>query len=221
MFFKQPITVHVCYGPFINFTWIFSQPLSPSSQHRLRQLTEKHGSGKIYQVMGAVVGSRDLDLTLAKGELVAIISEADSRGDKRRWLVDAGGKNHRWSADWMLEVIQPELVLTLMPLSWRLPRPEALWFRLVVCVLFSWIRYLRKTWWSCFEFIVKTQAWIINPWISTIHFCLCSYSGFFLFVFFMSWFELNCPSSFLFIPKHIWYYLWHLNANVKWWNEWN
>lgn len=40
-----------------------------------------------------VVGSRDLDLNLAKGELVAIISEADSRGDKRRWLVDAGGKN--------------------------------------------------------------------------------------------------------------------------------
>lgn len=41
--------------------------------------------------MGAVVGSRDLDLSLAKGELVAIISEADTRGDKRRWLVDAGG----------------------------------------------------------------------------------------------------------------------------------
>lgn len=42
--------------------------------------------------MGAVVGSRDLDLNLAKGELVAIISEADTRGDRRRWLVDAGGR---------------------------------------------------------------------------------------------------------------------------------
>lgn len=72
---------------------IFCQPLSPSSQRRLKQLTDKHGSGKIYQVVGTVVGSRDLDLNLAKGELVAIISEADSRGDKRRWLVDAGGKN--------------------------------------------------------------------------------------------------------------------------------
>lgn len=70
----------------------FVQPLSPSSQRRLRQLTDKHGSGKIYQVAAAVVGSRDLDLNLAKGELVAIISEADSRGDKRRWLVDAGGR---------------------------------------------------------------------------------------------------------------------------------
>lgn len=70
----------------------FVQPLSPSSQRRLKQLTDKHGSGKIYQVAAAVVGSRDLDLNLAKGELVAIISEADSRGDKRRWLVDAGGR---------------------------------------------------------------------------------------------------------------------------------
>ncbi|XP_026213214.1 rho guanine nucleotide exchange factor 37 [Anabas testudineus] len=70
----------------------FIQPLSPSSQRRLKQLTDKHGSEKIYQVIGAVVGSRDLDLNLSKGELVAIISEADSRGDKRRWLVDAGGR---------------------------------------------------------------------------------------------------------------------------------
>lgn len=68
------------------------QPLSPSSQRRLKQLTDKHGSGQIYQVMGTVVASRDLDLNLAKGELVAILSEADTRGDRRRWLVDAGGK---------------------------------------------------------------------------------------------------------------------------------
>lgn len=71
------------------------QPLSPSSQRRLKQLTDKHGSGKIYQIMASVVGSRDLDLNLTKGELVAVISEADSRGDRRRWLVDAGGKNQR------------------------------------------------------------------------------------------------------------------------------
>ncbi|KAM6977886.1 LOW QUALITY PROTEIN: rho guanine nucleotide exchange factor 37 [Aplochiton taeniatus] len=67
------------------------QPLSPSSQRRLKQLTQKHGSGKIYQVRGAVVGVRDLDLSLGRGELVAVMSEADTRGDRRRWLVDAGG----------------------------------------------------------------------------------------------------------------------------------
>lgn len=67
------------------------QPLSPSSQRRLKQLTDKHGSGRIYQLMGTVVAGRDLDLHLAKGELVAVLSEADTRGDRRRWLVDAGG----------------------------------------------------------------------------------------------------------------------------------
>lgn len=46
-------------------------------------------------MMSQVVGSRDLDLSLLKGELVAVVSEADSRGDRRRWLVDAGGENQR------------------------------------------------------------------------------------------------------------------------------
>ncbi|KAM4586414.1 rho guanine nucleotide exchange factor 37 isoform 1-T4 [Fundulus diaphanus] len=68
------------------------QPLSPSSQRRLKQLTDKHGSDKIFQVTNTVVGTRDFDLSLSKGELVAIISETDTRGDKRRWLVDSGGK---------------------------------------------------------------------------------------------------------------------------------
>lgn len=71
------------------FPW--RQPLSPSSQKRLRSLTERHGSGKIFQLSGHVVGSRDLDLTLQRGELVAVLSETDTRGDRRRWLVDAGG----------------------------------------------------------------------------------------------------------------------------------
>lgn len=38
------------------------------------------------------MASRDLDLNLAKGELVAVLSEADTRGDRWRWLVDAGGQ---------------------------------------------------------------------------------------------------------------------------------
>ncbi|XP_027133547.1 rho guanine nucleotide exchange factor 37 [Larimichthys crocea] len=89
------------------FTGPVVQPLSPSSQRRLKQLTGKHGSGKIYQVMGAVVGSRDLDLNLAKGELVAVISEADTRGDKRRWLVDAGGRRGYAPASKLLRYHQP------------------------------------------------------------------------------------------------------------------
>ncbi|KAK2904511.1 hypothetical protein Q8A73_011168 [Channa argus] len=85
----------------------FVQPLSPSSQRRLKQLTDKHGFEKIYQVIGAVVGSRDLDLNLAKGELVAIISEADSRGDKRRWLVDAGGRRGYVPSSKLIRYHQP------------------------------------------------------------------------------------------------------------------
>ncbi|XP_058505057.1 rho guanine nucleotide exchange factor 37 [Solea solea] len=83
------------------------QPLSPSSQQRLQQLMHKHGSGKIYQVVGAVVGSRDLDLNLVKGELVAIVSEMDSRGDKRRWLVDAGGRRGYVPASKLVRYHQP------------------------------------------------------------------------------------------------------------------
>ncbi|XP_068596744.1 rho guanine nucleotide exchange factor 37 [Brachionichthys hirsutus] len=84
------------------------QPLSPSARQRLTLLTEKHGSGRIFQVMGAVVGSRDLDLNLAKGELVAVISEEDSRGDKRRWLVDAGGRRGYAPSAKLLRYHQPE-----------------------------------------------------------------------------------------------------------------
>ncbi|KAI2656734.1 Rho guanine nucleotide exchange factor 37 [Labeo rohita] len=67
------------------------QALNPTCERRLKALTVKHGSEKIYQLTGPVVGTRDLDLTLNKGELVAVVSEMDTRGDRRRWLVDAGG----------------------------------------------------------------------------------------------------------------------------------
>ncbi|KAM8909618.1 rho guanine nucleotide exchange factor 37 [Spinachia spinachia] len=83
------------------------QPLSPSSQRRLKLLMDKHGSGKIYQVMETVVGGRDLDLNLARGELVAIISEVDTRGDKRRWLVDAGGRRGYAPSSKLIRYHQP------------------------------------------------------------------------------------------------------------------
>ncbi|XP_030621859.1 rho guanine nucleotide exchange factor 37 [Chanos chanos] len=67
------------------------QPLSPGSQKRLRALMDRYGPEKIYQLTGPAVAARDLDLNLSKGELVAVVSEMDTRGDRRRWLVDAGG----------------------------------------------------------------------------------------------------------------------------------
>uniref|UniRef100_A0A8D3A288 Rho guanine nucleotide exchange factor 37 n=1 Tax=Scophthalmus maximus TaxID=52904 RepID=A0A8D3A288_SCOMX len=83
------------------------QPLSPSSQRRLKQLMDKHGSGKIWQAAAAVVSSRDLDLNLAKGELVAVISEMDTRGDRRRWLVDAGGRRGYAPSSKLIRYHQP------------------------------------------------------------------------------------------------------------------
>lgn len=68
------------------------QPVNPCWEQRLKQLTERHSLEKIYRATAAVWGSRDLDLTLIKGELVAVVSERDSRGDRRRWLVDNGGR---------------------------------------------------------------------------------------------------------------------------------
>ncbi|XP_025760454.1 rho guanine nucleotide exchange factor 37-like [Oreochromis niloticus] len=57
--------------------------------------------------MSTVVGTWDLDLNLTKGELVAVISEADSRGDRRRWLVDAGGKRGYAAASKLIRYHQP------------------------------------------------------------------------------------------------------------------
>ncbi|XP_028668744.1 rho guanine nucleotide exchange factor 37 [Erpetoichthys calabaricus] len=66
-------------------------PLTPSSQRRLSELTKRYKSEQIYQASSEVKGGRDMDLSLSRGELVAVIQEMDTKGDKRRWLVEAGG----------------------------------------------------------------------------------------------------------------------------------
>ncbi|KAK7922366.1 hypothetical protein WMY93_009268 [Mugilogobius chulae] len=67
-------------------------PVNPCWALRYQQLRQKHSPDRIYEVTSGAVGSRELDLSLIKGELVAVVSERDSKGDRRRWLVDAGGK---------------------------------------------------------------------------------------------------------------------------------
>lgn len=71
--------------------YVIRQPAIAVSEKRLKDLIGRHGTKKLYQLTGPVVATRDLDLTLNTGELVAVISEMDTRGDRRRWLVDAGG----------------------------------------------------------------------------------------------------------------------------------
>ncbi|XP_055015134.1 rho guanine nucleotide exchange factor 37 isoform X2 [Boleophthalmus pectinirostris] len=67
-----------------------TMPVHPCWALRYHQLCQKHPRERIFEVTCGVVGSRDLDLSLIKGELVAVVSERDSKGDRRRWLVDAG-----------------------------------------------------------------------------------------------------------------------------------
>lgn len=78
------VNIHAC-------VCVIHQPVAAVPEKRLKDLMDRHGTEKLYQLNGPVVAIRDLDLNLNKGELVAVISEMDTRGDRRRWLVDAGG----------------------------------------------------------------------------------------------------------------------------------
>lgn len=51
----------------------------------------KHGPDKLYQVTSNISGSKDLDLTLQRGQIVALLHGMDTKGNTNRWLVDAGG----------------------------------------------------------------------------------------------------------------------------------
>lgn len=75
--------------------FLFLQVDGTFPEKRLKELIDRHGTEKLYQLTGSVVATRDLDLTLNTGELVALISKMDARGDERRWLVDAGGNFSR------------------------------------------------------------------------------------------------------------------------------
>lgn len=87
--------------------YLICQPVTVVSEKRLKELMDRHGTAKLYQLTGPVVATRDLDLNLNKGELVAVISEMDTRGDRRRWLVDAGGIHYSiYSKTTIIEILQ-------------------------------------------------------------------------------------------------------------------
>ncbi|NWZ70727.1 ARH37 factor, partial [Acrocephalus arundinaceus] len=68
-----------------------TQPLTPAEERKVLSLVSKHGPDKLYQVTSNISGSRDLDLTLLRGQIVALLQGADTKGNTSRWLVDAGG----------------------------------------------------------------------------------------------------------------------------------
>uniref|UniRef100_A0A8B9PT26 Rho guanine nucleotide exchange factor 37 n=1 Tax=Apteryx owenii TaxID=8824 RepID=A0A8B9PT26_APTOW len=68
-----------------------SQPLNPAEERKVLSLVSRHGPDKLYQVTSNISGNKDLDLTLQRGQIVALLQSADTKGNTSRWLVDAGG----------------------------------------------------------------------------------------------------------------------------------
>ncbi|KFQ67602.1 Rho guanine nucleotide exchange factor 37, partial [Phaethon lepturus] len=68
-----------------------AQPLNPAEERKVLSLVSKHGPDRLYQVTSNISGSRDLDLTLQRGQIVALLQSVDTKGNRSRWLVDAGG----------------------------------------------------------------------------------------------------------------------------------
>ncbi|XP_072728641.1 rho guanine nucleotide exchange factor 37 isoform X2 [Ciconia boyciana] len=68
-----------------------AQPLNPAEERKVLSLVSKHGPDKLYQVTSNISGSKDLDLTLQRGQIVALLQNVDTKGNTSRWLVDAGG----------------------------------------------------------------------------------------------------------------------------------
>ncbi|NWU52247.1 ARH37 factor, partial [Dromas ardeola] len=68
-----------------------TQPMNPAEERKVLSLVSKHGPDKLYQVTSNISGSKDLDLTLQRGQIVALLQSVDTKGNTSRWLVDAGG----------------------------------------------------------------------------------------------------------------------------------
>lgn len=68
-----------------------SQPLLPGSEHQVQALLTRYGPGKLYQVTSNINGTGTLDLTLPRGQIVALLQNKDTKGNNSRWLVDTGG----------------------------------------------------------------------------------------------------------------------------------
>lgn len=60
----------------------------------MQTLLGKYGPGKLYQVTSNISGTGTMDLTLLRGQVVALLQNKDTKGNSSRWLVDTGG---RWT----------------------------------------------------------------------------------------------------------------------------
>ncbi|KAM5298228.1 LOW QUALITY PROTEIN: rho guanine nucleotide exchange factor 37 [Ctenodactylus gundi] len=67
-----------------------TQPLLPGSERQVQALLSKYGPGKLY-LTSNISGTGTLDLTLPRGQVVALLQNKDTKGHSSRWLVDTGG----------------------------------------------------------------------------------------------------------------------------------
>ncbi|XP_058399802.1 rho guanine nucleotide exchange factor 37 isoform X2 [Diceros bicornis minor] len=67
------------------------QPLLPGAERQVQALLSRYGPGKLYQVTSNISGAGTLDLTLPRGQIVALLQNKDTKGKSGRWLVDTGG----------------------------------------------------------------------------------------------------------------------------------
>ncbi|XP_078087208.1 rho guanine nucleotide exchange factor 37 isoform X2 [Mustelus asterias] len=104
-----------------NFCQIFESIMEqtveqPYDEDKLEILLKKHSPDKIYQVTNNISGNKELDLTLQRGDLVALLQAADTKGNTSRWLVDSGGHRGFVPAG-KLSPHQPAKQLNNFPLS--------------------------------------------------------------------------------------------------------
>ncbi|KAG8504539.1 Rho guanine nucleotide exchange factor 37 [Galemys pyrenaicus] len=66
-------------------------PLLPGAERQVQALLSRYGPGKLYQVTSNINGAGTMDLTLLRGQIVALLQNKDTRGNSSRWLVDTGG----------------------------------------------------------------------------------------------------------------------------------
>jgi hypothetical protein len=57
----------------------------------MQALLTRYGPEKLYQVSSNINGTGTLDLTLLRGQIVALLQNKDTKGNNSRWLVDTGG----------------------------------------------------------------------------------------------------------------------------------
>ncbi|MBZ3882808.1 Rho guanine nucleotide exchange factor 37 [Sciurus carolinensis] len=81
----EPPSAPVCSVPAV------TQPLLPGSERQVQALLSRYGPGKLYQVTSNISGTGTLDLTLPRGQIVALLQNKDTKGNSNRWLVDTGG----------------------------------------------------------------------------------------------------------------------------------